>query len=430
MSKSSQIKAIRGMNDVLPSDTDLWLRVEAVCTELLTRYGYHQIRTPIVESTHLFARSIGADTDVVAKEMYTFEDRNGDSLTLRPEGTASCVRAGIENGLFYNQQQRLWYVGEMFRHERPQKGRYRQFNQIGAECYGWESPDIEAELLGLVGQIFDRLGLQETELQINSLGDAVTRTNFKTELVSYLQDYRSQLDEDSLRRLESNPLRILDSKNSAVQEVLVEAPIILDYLNDESRAHFERLQTYLNRLNIAFKVNPRLVRGLDYYNDTVFEWVNRDFGAQATVCAGGRYDGMVEQLGGPPTPCFGFAMGLERLIQILQEQAASITKTENAVTVFVISVGELAREQALLIQRDLIMTGISVQIHCGAGSMKNQFKKADKSEAKIALIIGEEEAASGKVGIKPLVRTDMAIEQQLIVQNEVLNAVTNLLESL
>ena len=430
MSKSNQIKAIRGMNDILPGDTDLWLRVEAICADLFDRYGYHQIRTPIVESTQLFARSIGADTDVVAKEMYTFDDRNGDSLTLRPEGTASCVRAGIENGLFYNQQQRLWYVGAMFRHERPQKGRYRQFSQLGAECYGWTSPDIEAELLGLVGQLFAALGLQETDLQLNSLGDTKARLNFRTDLVAYLQDYKGQLDEDSLRRLESNPLRILDSKNAAVQDVLLEAPIILDYLSDQSRDHFEALQGYLSKLDIGFQVNPRLVRGLDYYNDTVFEWVNRDFGAQATVCAGGRYDGMVEQLGGPPTPCFGFAMGLERLIQILQEQAAAISNIESKLNVFVISVGDLAREQALLIQRDLVATGISVQLHCGAGSMKNQFKKADKSGAKVALIIGEQEAIDNKVAIKPLVRTDKLIEQKLIVQNEVFNAVTNLLESL
>jgi len=306
MSKQGQIQAVKGMKDILPSDSHRWLKVEALCAELFARRSYKQIRTPMLESTHLFARSIGAETDIVSKEMYTFEDRNGDSLTLRPEGTASCVRAGIENGLFYNQQQRLWYVGPMFRHERPQKGRYRQFYQVGVECYGWSTPDIEAEVLGMVQQLFDQLGLNNTTLYINSLGDAASRASYREALVDYLSRYQDQLDEDSKRRLTTNPLRILDSKNDGVQALLEDAPEILEFLSPESKVHFETLQGYLSALGVAFEINSKLVRGLDYYNDTVFEWVNHDYGAQATVCGGGRYDGMVEQMGGQATPAFGF----------------------------------------------------------------------------------------------------------------------------
>lgn len=430
MSKSDQIKAIRGMNDVLPLDSHLWLTVESVCADIFDNHTYSQIRTPIVESTKLFSRSIGTETDIVSKEMYTFEDRNGDSLSLRPEGTACCVRAGIENGLFYNQQQRIWYVGPMFRHERPQKGRYRQFHQIGAECYGWDTPDVEAEVLAMTAQIFSKLGLQKTNLQINSLGDKQTRADYREALLSYLEGHRGALDEDSLRRLATNPLRILDSKNAAVQEILVNAPGILDYLSEKSANRFNQLQSYLDALGVDFEINQRLVRGLDYYNDTVFEWVNEDFGAQATVCAGGRYDGMVEQLGGVPTPGFGFAMGLERLILILKQQDIEQLHKPKQPDVFIISSLETARSQALVIQQNLSSSGISTQLHCGGGSLKNQFKRADKSGAKIAIIIGEDEVLQKTVGIKPLVRTDNSMEQQNIVQNDVLNAVTNLLESL
>ena len=433
MSKKQLIKAIRGMNDTLPDQSSLWLKVESICHSVFDRYGYKQLRTPIVESTHLFLRSIGADTDVVSKEMYTFEDRNGDSLSLRPEGTASCVRAGIENGLFYNQQQRLWYTGPMFRHERPQKGRYRQFMQMGAEVYGWSTPDIEAEVLSIIRSIFQRLGLQKTELQINSLGDTEARATYRQALVDYLSNFESQLDEDSQRRLVSNPLRILDSKNPDVQAILVNAPSILDCLSDESATKFKQLQTHLDDLGIEFTVNPKLVRGLDYYNDTVFEWVNADFGAQSTVCAGGRYDNMVEQLGGQPTPGFGFAMGMERLIQILQEQEAKITLEQNYADVYIVSVGELARRQAIKLQQLLTFNDVKVLCHCGQGSMKNQFKKADKSGAKAALIIGEDEAGTETANLKVL-RSDVAQEakpsQQTIKQNDVLKIVTNLLESL
>jgi len=441
MSKQQQINAVRGMNDILPSESGLWLSVEQVCKDVFEQHAYQHIRTPIVESTHLFARSIGADTDIVAKEMYTFEDRNGDSLTLRPEGTASCVRAGIENGLFYNQQQRLWYVGQMFRHERPQKGRYRQFYQVGAEAYGWSTPDIEAEMLSITHHIFQRLGLVKTNLQINSLGDTESRAQYRNALVNYLEGYKSQLDEDSQRRLSTNPLRILDSKNPNTQALLDQAPSILDYLSEQSAEHFKLVQTYLTNLGVPFSINPKLVRGLDYYNDTVFEWVNEDFGAQATVCAGGRYDGMVAQLGGQATPGFGFGMGLERLVLILQEQGALIAEQQNSVDVFIVSVGETARSQALLLQYALISAQLKVQIHCGDGSMKNQFKRADKSGAKLALIIGEAEAQADQVSIKPL--RDKVTDQNngmdsqpqpqpqfTASQNDAVEAVTNFLKSL
>ncbi|MCL4141175.1 UNVERIFIED_CONTAM: hypothetical protein GTU68_028827 [Idotea baltica] len=419
------------MNDILPTDTAIWLAVEQVCATVFDNYGYRQIRTPLVESTHLFTRSIGSDTDIVAKEMYTFEDRNGDSLTLRPEGTASCVRAGIENGLFYNQLQRLWYIGPMFRHERPQKGRYRQFHQIGVESYGWSTPDVEAEIISLTAQIFSRLGLQKTHLQINSLGDKQARSQYREALVAYLDQYVEQLDEDSQRRLTTNPLRILDSKNQQVQELLNDAPSILEFLSDESAKDFALLQDYLTQLEIKFSVNPRLVRGLDYYNNTVFEWVNEDFGAQSTVCAGGRYDSMVEQLGGTATPGVGFGMGLERLVQILQEQEAEITKINVSPDVYLISAGKQARGQALLLQRDLSNNGFRVSLNCGDGSIKNQFKKADKSGAALALIIGEDEAKLAEVGVKVLISQQTSqIQQQTIEQKHVLNLVTNLLESL
>lgn len=423
----NKIKAIRGMNDILPESSSLWLHVEAVCADVFQSYSYAQIRMPIVESTHLFARSIGAETDIVAKEMYTFDDRNGDSLTLRPEGTASCVRAGIENGLFYNQQQRLWYVGPMFRHERPQKGRYRQFYQIGAESYGWSTPDIEAEMLAMTSLIWQRLGLQKTRLEINSLGDKEAREHYRVALVDYLLQFEAQLDDDSQRRLSTNPLRILDSKNAQTQALLEDAPSILDFLSEPDRTDFEQLQTYLSALNIDFTINSRLVRGLDYYNNTVFEWVNDDFGAQSTVCAGGRYDGLVEQLGGGATPAFGFAMGLERLIQILQEQQAPVTLQFDSPDVFLVSVGDLARTQALLISQNLTMNGIKVAVHCGQGSMKNQFKRADKSRAKFALIIGDQESETQTINVKNL---QVREEQRIISQNDVISYVTNCLESL
>lgn len=434
MSKKNKIQAVKGMKDILPSDSHLWLKVESLCADIFSRRSYKQIRTPIMESTHLFARSIGAETDIVSKEMYTFEDRNGDSLTLRPEGTASCVRAGIENGLFYNQQQRLWYVGPMFRHERPQKGRYRQFHQIGVECYGWSSPDIEAEVLSMIQQLFDKLGLNNTTLYINSLGDKSSRASYRQALVAYLSEHKNALDEDSLRRLETNPLRILDSKNQDIQALLKNAPSILDFLSDQSAQHFETLKLFLNALDIQFEINPQLVRGLDYYNDTVFEWINHDYGAQSTVCGGGRYDGMVEQMGGQAMPAFGFGMGLERLIEMLQEQNPDSLKFQPQLDVFLVSIGDTARAQALKIQQQLTQNEVSVQIHLGTGSMKNQFKRADKSGASIALVLGEEEANLDQVSVKVLRQEfvdKLAIEdQQTVAQRDVVNVVTNLINSL
>ena len=434
MSKKPQIKSVKGMNDILPTQSPLWLAVESVCQSVFDSHCYHQIRTPILESTQLFYRSIGAETDIVSKEMYTFNDRNEESVTLRPEGTASCVRAGIQNGLFYNQQQRLWYTGPMFRYERPQKGRYRQFFQMGVEAYGWSTPDIEAEVLSMVHQIFQRLGLQKTHLEINSLGCSDARAAYRKALIDYLNGYKDQLDEDSQRRLTTNPLRILDSKNAEVQNILMNAPSILDYLSDESNDKFSQLQAHLHDLGIEYAINPNLVRGLDYYNDTVFEWINADFGAQSTVCGGGRYDGMVEQLGGQSTPGFGFGMGLERLIQILQEQNAPIAQDNNTADVFLVSVGQDARRQAILLQQKMASANIKVLCHCGSGSMKNQFKKADKSGAALALIIGEDEALQKQVSIKTMRRSSAETKadnsQQTIPQNDALNTVTNLLESL
>ena len=421
----TQIKAIRGMNDVLPDVSYLWLYVENTCQAVFASHAYQQIRMPIVESTQLFARSIGAETDIVSKEMYTFDDRNGDSLTLRPEGTASCVRAGIENGLFYNQQQRLWYVGPMFRHERPQKGRYRQFYQIGAEAYGWASPDIDAEIILMSAQIWRNLGIKMPELQINSLGDTQTRNNYRDALVNYLSQYETELDEDSRRRLKSNPLRILDSKNPSTQEILNGAPSILEYLSDECEAEFSQLLKSLDALGIKYTVNSRLVRGLDYYNKTVFEWVYDGLGAQATVCAGGRYDGLVEQLGGKPTPAIGFALGMERLIEIIKEQQVVVARQH--ADIYFISIGEDARKTALRLSRDLRINGRRVQMHCGDGSIKNQIKRADKSNAKLAIIIGEQELQDNTAILKPLRTQD---EQTTVPQNDVVKLVHEFLNKL
>lgn len=429
--KQNRLQAIRGMNDLLPEASKLWQAVESACVNVLKARCYTEIRTPIVEQTQLFARSIGGDTDIVAKEMYTFEDRNGDSLTLRPEGTASCARAGIQHGLFYNQQQRLWYYGPMFRHERPQKGRYRQFYQLGAEAYGWTTPDIEAELIAAVRDMFAAVGLQKTKLQINTLGDSEARAAFREALRDYLRPFFAELDEDSQRRLDSNPLRILDSKNAKTQDIVQDAPQLTDFLSDESKSHFAQLQEHLQALEIDYTVNPRLVRGLDYYNDTVFEWVNEDFGAQATVCAGGRYDGLIEQIGGAPTPGFGFAMGMERLVQILQEQQASVLEeATHKPDVYLVSSNGIARSQALVLQAQLSRAGIQVQLHCGESSLKNQFKRADKSGARVALVIGEQESEANECGLKVLDRGAVSQEQRTIAQNDALNAVTNCLESL
>jgi histidyl-tRNA synthetase len=404
-----KIQAVRGMNDLLPSDSPLWQYVESVVTDILLRYSYQEIRFPIVESTELFKRSIGEVTDIVEKEMYSFEDRNGDSLTLRPEGTACCVRACEENALLYNQTQRLWYMGPMFRHERPQKGRYRQFHQIGVETFGIQGPDIDAEILLLSARILRDLGVSEAvTLQINSLGDASSRAAYKDALVAYLSERKDQLDEDSLRRLESNPLRILDSKVAATQTLLDGAPVLLDYLDEESKLHFSGLKELLDAAAISYVVNPRLVRGLDYYGKTAFEWVTDKLGAQSTVCAGGRYDGLVEQLGGKATPAVGFGIGLERLVLLLQAAAVVPEGLEQQADVYLVAVGNVqipAMQLAESIRDELPF--VRLLSHCGGGNFKSQLKKADKSGADIALILGEDEASAGTVTIKFL-RRDVA----------------------
>jgi histidyl-tRNA synthetase len=397
-----KIQAIRGMNDLLPADSPLWQYVEAVITDILARYSYQEIRFPIVESTELFRRSIGEVTDIVEKEMYTFDDRNGDSLTLRPEGTACCVRACEENGLLYNQAQRLWYMGPMFRHERPQKGRYRQFHQIGVETFGLQGPDIDAEVLILSARILRDLGVAEhVQLQINSLGSADARAAYKTALVAYLSGVHDQLDEDSKRRLTTNPMRILDSKDANTQSLLDAAPVLLDYLDEESRDHFEALKSMLDAVGIQYQVNSRLVRGLDYYGKTAFEWVTDKLGAQSTVCAGGRYDGLVEQLGGKSTPAVGFGIGLERLVLLLQAIDVIPQGLNQQTDVYLVAVGDVqisALQLAECIRDELPF--VRVLTNCGGGNFKSQMKKADKSGADIALILGEDEAASAKITIK------------------------------
>ncbi len=400
---SNPINAIRGMNDLLPADTALWQSVEKTMRDTLHSYGYQEIRLPILEKTELFKRSIGEATDIVEKEMYTFLDRNNESLTLRPEGTASCVRAGIEHGLFYNQIQRLWYMGPTFRYERPQKGRYRQFYQCGVEVMGLEGPDVDAELILLSARILEKLGLKaHVMLQINSLGSSLTRTHYREALVNYLTEHKDQLDEDSQRRLITNPLRILDSKNPSMQTLISNAPKLIDHLDPESAEHFTKLQSYLTGAGLQYEVNPCLVRGLDYYNKTVFEWVTTELGAQGTVCAGGRYDGLIEQLGGKATPALGLAFGLERLILMIQNLEDKPTLNKPAVYFMTDSDATLTHAfQLANIARDAI-PNLQVILHCGGGSLKNQFKKADKSGALIALILGEQELNEKTITLKML----------------------------
>lgn len=401
----AKIQAIRGMNDILPEQTPVWQYVESTIRRVLGQYGYQEIRMPVVESTDLFKRSIGEVTDIVEKEMYTFDDRNGDSLTLRPEGTAGCVRAAEEHGLLFNQTRRLWYTGPMFRHERPQKGRYRQFHQIGVECFGMAGPDIDAELLILTARLWSAFGLDgHTRLEINSIGTSEARKVYRQALVDYLDQYRDQLDEDSKRRLSSNPLRILDSKNPDTRKLLEGAPSLDDYLDEASRAHFEQLKALLDAAGVTYSVNPALVRGLDYYGKTVFEWITDSLGAQGTVCAGGRYDGLVEQLGGKPTDAVGFAMGLERLILLLDTLGLVPAHVNNDADVYVTAMGEMAISASMAIAEELRngLPGKVVVAHCGGGSFKSQMKKADRSGARYAVILGENELASGNVGLKPL----------------------------
>ncbi|MBS3804207.1 MAG: histidine--tRNA ligase [Oleiphilaceae bacterium] len=401
----AKIQAIRGMNDILPDQTPVWQYLEDTVRQILGAYGYQEIRMPIVEQTELFKRSIGEVTDIVEKEMYTFPDRNGDNLTLRPEGTAGCVRAAEEHGLLFNQTRRLWYTGPMFRHERPQKGRYRQFHQIGVECFGMTGPDIDAELLIMTARLWRKLGLAEhTRLELNSIGTAQARREFRLALVDYLTGFRSELDGDSQRRLDTNPLRILDSKNENTQRLLDRAPKLDDFLDDESRAHFESLKGLLDAAGIAYTVNPRLVRGLDYYGKTVFEWITDSLGAQGTVCAGGRYDALVEQLGGKPTAAVGFAMGMERLILLLETLGLVPASVNGDVDVYVTALGESAVANALALSEQLrnALPGCVVVSHCGGGSFKSQMKKADRSGARYAVILGENEVVAETAALKPL----------------------------
>ena len=419
-----KIQAIRGMNDLLPADSSAWQYVEKAVAGILQRYGYQEIRFPILESTDLFKRSIGEVTDIVEKEMYTFDDRNGDSLTLRPEGTACCVRACEEHGLLYNQTQRLWYMGPMFRYERPQKGRYRQFHQIGVETFGMDGPDIDAEILLLSARILRELGAAPfVTLQVNSLGDSESRAKYKQALVAYLENHKDKLDADSQRRLTTNPLRILDSKESATQALLDNAPVLLDYLDETSRAHFEQLKILLDAGGVKYQINPRLVRGLDYYGKTAFEWVTDKLGSQSTVCAGGRYDNLVEQLGGKATPAVGFGIGLERLVLLLQAVDAIPKDLEKITDLYVVAVGNVQKEAFQLAEqlRNEIPK-LRIINHCGGGNFKNQLKKADKSTADLALILGEDEVANAVVAVKFL-RDDQP--QQIISLNDIVNFFKN-----
>ncbi|HZJ92735.1 MAG TPA: histidine--tRNA ligase [Thiopseudomonas sp.] len=412
---SKPLQAIRGMNDILPEQTPLWRYFEKTVADLLDGYGYRQIRMPIVEFTELFKRSIGEVTDIVEKEMYTFADRNGDSLTLRPEGTASCVRAVLEHSLAGGGQvQKLWYQGPMFRHERPQKGRYRQFQQIGVEAFNLAGPDIDAELIVLTWRLWKKLGISEhVTLELNSLGTSASRAVYREALVEYLTARHDQLDEDSQRRVLTNPLRVLDSKNPDTQALLADAPQLEDYLDEPSRAHFAGLRERLDVAGVPYVINQRLVRGLDYYSETVFEWVTDQLGSQGTVCAGGRYDGLLEQMGGRAAPAVGFAMGVERLILMLETLEQIPEELSRQIDVYFCAFGEASELAALSLAEQLrdLVPGLRLQVNAGAGSFKSQFKKADKSGALYALILGEDELQSKTVAIKPL-RTDA--EQQSV----------------
>ena len=398
---SQTLQAIRGMNDILPADAERWEAFEELVRDWLAAYGYRPIRMPLVEPTPLFARAIGAVTDIVEKEMYSFTDSlNGEQLTLRPEGTASCVRAVLQHNLLYDGPKRLWYLGPMFRHERPQKGRYRQFHQVGIEAMGLPGPDIDAEQIIMCARLWDDLGLEGIKLEINSLGEAEERAKHRTDLIAYLEQHQDQLDEEAKRRLHTNPLRILDTKNPMMQALVEGAPKLIDYLGENALKHFEGVQQLLKDAAIPYRINPRLVRGLDYYNLTVFEWVTEALGAQGTVCAGGRYDGLVAQLGGKAAPACGFAMGIERLMALLEAQGGGI---ETPVPdIYVVHQGEAAQRLAFRAAEQLRDIGCAVFTHMGGGSFKSQFKRADASGAQLALIVGEDEAAANAVTLKPL----------------------------
>ena len=424
---ANNIQAIRGMHDVLPEQTPLWQYAEHMIRDVLGAYGYSEIRLPIVEKTELFKRSIGEVTDIVEKEMYTFDDRNGDSLTLRPEGTAGCLRACLEHGLLHNQVHRLWYYGPMYRHERPQKGRYRQFFQLGVETYGMSGPDIDAELILIMDRLWKKLGIRDkVRLQLNSLGTIAERLVYRETLVSYFQEHLDELDEDSLRRLETNPLRILDTKNPGMQQVVANAPELMAYLGDESLKHFNALTATLNDLGISYEINSRLVRGLDYYSKTVFEWVTDELGSQGTVCAGGRYDSLIEQLGGKPNFAVGFAMGIERLLALI-ETLGNMPVTRS-VDVYMIRVGETAEREGLRLAETIRneAPGLKLQVNCGGGSFKSQFKKADKSGAEYAIILGDDEVSREEVSVKSL-RSEQ--EQQTLSQQQTITFLQGIIRS-
>ncbi len=398
----NRFQSVRGFNDILPPDTALWQHLHAVAARTFAAYGYGEIRLPLLEQTALFARSIGEVTDIVEKEMFSFQDREGDSLSLRPEGTASCVRAGLEHGLLHNQQQRLWYAGPMFRHERPQAGRYRQFHQLGAEVFGIGGPEVDVELIALSARLMRDLGLRGLTLELNSLGSAEARAEYRAALVAFLERHESALDADSRRRLHSNPLRVLDSKSPQTQEILRDAPTMMDALDAESRAHFEALRQGLSDLGIAYAINPRLVRGLDYYGRTVFEWTTDALGAQGTVCAGGRYDGLVQQLGGTPTPAVGWAAGVERLILLMKAQQA--TAPDAAPHAYLCALGEAPQREALRLGERLrdALPGLRLLVNAGGGKLAAQLKRADRSGARVALILGDAELEAASVQVKSL----------------------------
>lgn len=417
---AQKIQAVRGMNDVLPSESFQWQYIESILGKLLFEYGYSHIRTPMLEQTPLFVRSIGEVTDIVEKEMYTFVDSlNGESLTLRPEGTAGTLRAVVEHNLLYNATQRLWYAGPMFRHERPQKGRYRQFHQTGVEALGFDGPDIDAEILMMIADLWKRLGIYDSvELQINTLGNKEERANHRVALIAYLEKYVDLLDEDGKRRLYTNPLRVLDTKNPDLQDMCNAAPKLIDYLGEVSRAHYEGWKEMLTAVGIPFVENPRLVRGLDYYNLSVFEWVTTELGAQGTICAGGRYDGLIEQLGGKATPGIGFGMGMERVLLLLQEK--NLIPAPRGVDVYLVQQGAGAPLYALQLAKLLRSAGLSVMQHCGEGSFKSQMKKADGVGASFAVIVGENEISAGTAIVKSL-RSEA--EQRTVARDAVAEAI-------
>ncbi len=420
---SEKLQAVRGMNDILPDEAELWQHVEEIVASCVRSYGYRNLRTPIVEPTALFRRAIGEVTDIVEKEMYSFEDRlNGEALTLRPEATASIVRAAIEHNLLYNGPQRVFCMGPMFRHERPQKGRYRQFHQVDVEALGFAGPDVDAELILLAARIWEDLGLTDVRLELNCLGSPAERAQHRQKLIEYFSEHERVLDEDSKRRLHTNPLRVLDSKNPAMQQLVADAPRLTEHLGDESRAHFEGVQILLRETSVPYRINPRLVRGLDYYNLTVFEWVTDRLGAQGTVCGGGRYDGLIEQLGGKPQPACGFAFGIERVIALMQVEGDSAQPPY--VDAYVAHEGERAGLLAFHTAEVLRRAGFDVILHCGAGGFKSQLKRADASGAEYAVIIGEEEAASGEVTLKNL-REE--VPQQRVPANDVVERLADLL---